>query len=89
MAYAKHTLGDILLSLSYRYGESAIPATGIDNRKYWINRGVEFCVDQLKMKKTASVTVVDGTANLSSAGKYAGRMPRSSSPPVNFPEPVW
>ena len=65
MAYAKHTLGDILLSLSYRYGESAIPSTGIDNRKYWINRGVEFCVDQLKMKKTASVTVVDGTANLS------------------------
>lgn len=65
MPYAKHTLGDILLSFSYRYGESAVPSTGIDNRKYWINRGVEYCVEQLKLKKTATVTVASGTANLS------------------------
>lgn len=64
MAYSKPTFNTILLSLSYRYGETSVPTSGIDNRKYWINRGIEYCMEQLDMKKSASVTVASGTVDL-------------------------
>jgi len=57
MPYAKATFNDLLLSMSYRYGESTVPASGIDNRKYWINRGIEFCAEQLELVTAVSVTV--------------------------------
>jgi hypothetical protein len=65
MAYSKATFNDILLSLSYRYGEASVPAAGIDNRKYWVNRGIEFIVDKLQLNKSVSVTVASGVCNLS------------------------
>lgn len=65
MAYSKPTFGQILLSLSYRYGENAVPSAGIDNRKYWVNRGIEFCAEQLDLKKSVAVTVASGVADLS------------------------
>lgn len=65
MAYSKPTFNDILLSLSYRYGESAVPSSGIDNRKYWANRGVEFIIDRLRVNKNVSVPVSSGVCNLS------------------------
>lgn len=66
MAYSKHTFNDILLSISYRYGETGVPSTGIDNRKYWANRGVEYIQDQLQLKKGVSVTVSSGSVVLNS-----------------------
>jgi hypothetical protein len=63
--YAKPTFNEILLSLSYRYGESSVPAAGIDNRKYWINRGIEFIVDKLRIRKNVTVTVASGVCSLS------------------------
>ncbi len=67
MAYAKPTFNDLLLSMSYRYGETSVPSSGIDNRKYWINRGVEYCVEQLDIRKSVAVTVASGTCDLSVA----------------------
>lgn len=64
MSYAKSTFNDILLSMSYRYGETSVPSSGIDNRKYWINRGIEFCVEQMDMQKSVSVVVTSGVADL-------------------------
>jgi len=64
MPYAKATFNDLLLSLSYRYGETTVPSSGIDNRKYWINRGIEYCMEQLDMTKSVSVTVASGVCNL-------------------------
>lgn len=64
MAYAKSTFNDLLQSMSYRYGETTVPSTGIENRKYWINRGIEYCVEALDMQKSASVVVASGVADL-------------------------
>lgn len=65
MAYAKQTFNDLMTSLSYRYGESSAPTTGVDNRKYWVNRGIEFCMDRLQFSKVATVTVASGVCSLS------------------------
>jgi len=67
MAYAKATLGDLLLSLSYRYGESSTPSSGIENRKYWLNQGVNYIVDQLRPVQVDTITVASGTCDLSSS----------------------
>lgn len=67
MAYAKSTFNDILQALSYRYGETVVPTSGIDNRKYWVNRGIEFCIEELNMQKSASVVVASGVCPLNVA----------------------
>jgi len=64
MAYSKSTFNDILLSVSYRYGEISVPTNGIENRKYWVNKGIEYCVEKLKMRKSVPVTVLNGVCSL-------------------------
>ena len=66
MAYAKSTFEDLLLSLSYRYGESSTPPSGIENRKYWLNRGVNYVLDRLKPVQTDTITVASGVCDLTS-----------------------
>lgn len=65
--YSKFTLGDILLSFSFRYGESGIPSSGTSNRIYWANRGVEYALSRLKIVFQKEITVTNGEANLNRA----------------------
>ena len=65
--YTKPTFQDILLSLSYRYGESSVPVAGIDNRKLWINNGIEFVIEKLQLLKSVSVTVTGGIVSLNAS----------------------
>lgn len=67
MAYAKTTLNDLLLSFSYRYGESSIPPSGTEKRVYWINRGIDYIVNRLELTKSASVIVSGNTCDLNGA----------------------
>ncbi len=69
-AYAKQTFQNLQLSLAYRYGESAIPSSGTANRNFWLNRGQDYCVDRIGMKKQASITVSSGTASLPTDFKF-------------------
>ena len=68
MAYAKAQFEDLQLSLAYRYGESAVPSGGVDNRNYWLNRGVNYVLDKLKPTQVDTITIASGICDLSSTG---------------------
>ncbi len=55
---------DLQLSLAYRYGETAIPTKPTTNRKYWLNRGQEYCAQKLNLTTSATVTVTSGEGTL-------------------------
>lgn len=63
-AYAKPTFQSIQLALSYRYGETAIPASGTANRNFWLNEGVKYIADRLKLKKSTTALVASGEVAL-------------------------
>lgn len=67
MAYAKQTFNDVLTSVAYRYGETSVPASGIDNWKHWANKGVEYCAERLDLKKSVSITTINDVCVLNAS----------------------
>jgi len=82
MAYTKSTFGDIQLSVAYRYGETALPDSGDDNRKFWINKGIEYCINQMKLRKTTNVVVASGEVALDDDFKVFTELRNSGNAPI-------
>jgi len=64
MAYTKTTFEQLQLSLAYKYGEQSIPSSDTANRNHWLNKGVQYIAERLKLQKSATITVTSGVASL-------------------------
>jgi hypothetical protein len=67
------TQTDVLLDLSYLLGESSIPTSGIDDRKAFVQRGLERIVRLYDFDEMYSVATVSMT--LGSNAFYTGSLP--------------
>lgn len=66
MAYTPKTLSDMKQSLADRHDNGTVPANATILARYvrLLNRGVEYCADELKYTKEASVVVTSGVGDL-------------------------
>jgi hypothetical protein len=63
MTFTRPTFSDCQQSLSYRYGETTLPTTGVSNRNFWINKAVEY-MSQFLFKKKNTAVVSSGSVTL-------------------------
>jgi len=66
MAYTKKTLADCLQSLADRHDNGTVPAASATVARYtrFINRGVLYCADRLRMSKKTTIVVTSGVGAL-------------------------